>query len=122
MIGLNELKFISLECHRTDDRSESADDSFDLTSEDEVYLRADHKQVWGVTRMKSGDLEDLSSVNPIKFEERIGIELWDKDAGYSSEDDQIGSLVIQKNLAGTGKITHEFRSKNARYTLIFKVK
>lgn len=117
-----ELKFISLKCHRTDDTSEADDNLFDMTIEDEPYLLADHKRVWGVRRMKSGDLEDLSGVEPIKFNERISVELWDKDAGFFPADDQIGRLTVHAHLAGIGELKHEFKRKNAKYTLTYKVK
>jgi len=119
---LPELKFISLKCHRTDDTSESDDHSFDMTVEDEPYLLAEHKRVWGVRRMKSGDLEDLSGVDTLKFKEKINVELWDKDAGFYPDDDQIGRLTVQANQAGLGELTHEFKRKNAKYTLTYEVK
>jgi hypothetical protein len=51
-----------------------------MTIEDEPYILADHKRVWSVKGMKTGDIEDLSGVELITFNERISIELWDKDA------------------------------------------
>ena len=119
---LPKLKFVSLKCHRTDDTSKSDDASFDMGIEDEPYLLANHKRVWGVKRMKSGDLEDLSGVEPITFDEKISVELWDKDPGYYPADDQIGRLNVQASQAGLGEMIHEFKRKNAYYTLTYKVK
>ena len=122
MSVLPELKLLSLKCHSTDDSSESDDRSFDMTIEDEPFLVANHKRVWGVTRMNSGDMEDLSSVEPILFDKNMSVELWDKDAGYSTEDDQIGRFTVLASQAGIGELTHEFKRKKAKYTLTYKIK
>ncbi len=92
-----------------------------MTVEDEPYLLADRKRVWGVRRMGAGDVEDLSGVEPIQFDKEIVVELWDRDAGYFPDDDQIGRLTVQPHLAGLGELTHEFKRKNAKYTLTYKV-
>ena len=121
MGGLPELKFISLKCHSTDDTDESDDHSVDGIIEDEPYLLADHERVWSVRRMKAGDIEDLSGVEPITFDERIGVELWDEDDRARSDDDQIGRLMVQANLIGLGELRRDFKRKNAKYTLTYKV-
>jgi hypothetical protein len=120
VIKMPVLKFVSLKCHRTDDSTEK-DQSYDLSVEDEPYLRANHKQVWGVTRMKINEIKDLSDVEPITFNDDILVELWDKDAGYSPEDDRLGKVTIVAGLAGTGSHEYEFRRRKARYTLTYKV-
>ncbi len=117
-----ELNFVSLKCHRTDDTSESDDHSFDMTVEDEPYLKVNYKRVWGVKRMKSGDLVDLSNVEPVMFDEKISVELWDKDAGFFPDDDRMGKLIVHANQGRLGELTHEFKRKNAKYTLTYNVK
>ncbi|UCG69461.1 MAG: hypothetical protein JSV09_00090, partial [Thermoplasmata archaeon] len=84
-----KLKFISLICHRPDDASRTDDRSLDMTVEDEAYLIADNKRVWGVKRMSANDVADLSEVPPIDFSKRIRVELWDKDPSFfGRQDDQ----------------------------------
>ena len=92
-----------------------------MTVEDEPYLLVNHKRVWGVKRMKANDVEDLSHLELIQFKESIRVELWDKDAGFFPDDDQIGILNIQANQAGFGELKHVFKRKNAIYTLTFQV-
>ncbi len=116
-----EFKFVSILCQRTDDSSRSDDRSMDMTEEDEPYLLADHKRVWDGRRMNINDVADLSGIDPISFKDSILIELWDRDAGYDPDDDQIGRLNIQAFQSGLGELTHEFKRKNARYTLTYKV-
>jgi hypothetical protein len=118
---LPKLKFVSLQCHRTDDAGEADEHPTDMTVEDEPYLLANHKRVWGVKRMKAHQKEDLSGVEPINFKESISVELWEKDAGFFPDDDQIGRLRVQSNQLGIGELTHEFKRKSAWYTLTYKV-
>jgi hypothetical protein len=115
-----ELRFVSLECHRTDDSGEVDDQAFDIGLTDEPYLLVDHKRVWG-RRMNAGEIEDLGKVKPIQFNNKLTVELWDKDAGYMSADDQIGRITIFAAQSGQGDLSHEFKRRNARYTLVYKV-
>jgi hypothetical protein len=116
-----KLKFVSLVCHRPDDISEADDHMFDGTIEDEPYILVNHTKVWDGRRMAANDVEDLSGVEPINFNEDVRVELWDQDAGYISDDDQIGRLEIKAHQEGLGELKHEFKRKQARYTLTYKV-
>jgi hypothetical protein len=113
------LKFVSLICHRTDDSSED-DAVFDVGPEDEPYLLAGNKRIWS-GRMAVNDFEDLTGLEPVSFKNSIRVELWDRDPGYTGEDDKLGHLSIQAFQAGLGELTHEFRRKKAKYTLTYKV-
>jgi hypothetical protein len=114
------LTFVSLECHKTDDVSED-DSIFDVGLEDEPYLKVGHKKVWS-GRMVIGNVEDLSGVEPIPFEENIRVELWERDSGYvSGQDDLLGYVIIHASQIGHGEVSHKFKRRRARYTLVFKV-
>jgi hypothetical protein len=100
----------------------SEDDSlFDVGVEDEPYLMVDYKKVWS-GRMGINDLEDLSKVKPIPFEQSIRVELLDRDAGYSlNGDDPLGTVTINAYQKGLGVLSHQFKRKKAKYTLTYKV-
>ena len=97
------------------------DSVFDIGDEDEPFIMADHQKIWS-GRMGLNDVEDLSKVSPVSFEENIRVALWDRDAGYSSnEDDPIGDVVIHASQKGHGELTHSFKGRRAKYTLNYKV-
>jgi hypothetical protein len=94
---------------------------FDVGQEDEPYLLAGHKRVWS-GRMGIDDVEDLTRVEPVSFKNIIKVELWDRDAGYvSGDDDSLGNITIQEAIAGLGELSHQFKRRKAKYTLTYKV-
>ena len=115
------LKLLSLTCHRTDDSIEEDYDVIDTTVEDEPYLLSNNKMIWSVKMMKANDVEDLSEVETILFDESVDIELWDRDSEHNITNDKIGELIIKASQKGLGVQRHEFRRRNARYTLTYKV-
>lgn len=115
------LKLLSLICHRTDDSIEEDYDVIDTTVEDEPYLLSNNKMIWGVKMMKANDVEDLSEVETILFNESVDIELWDRDSEHIIAYDKIGRLIIKASRKGLGVQKHEFKQRNARYTLTYKV-
>jgi len=87
---MHNLKLLSLTCHRTDDSIEEAYDVIDTTVEDEPYLLFKNKMIWSVKMMKANDVEDLSEVETILFNESVDIELWDRDSEHIIAEDKIG--------------------------------
>ena len=72
--------------------------------------------------MNVDDVKDLSQVEPISFDNKIDIQLWDRDASPTGdEDDLLGKLTVQSFQAGVGEQKHEFKQKKARYTLSYIV-
>jgi len=116
-----KLKLVSLICHATDDAGEVDENIFDTNVEDEPYILADKKRVWGVKLMKTNDVEDLSAVEPIQFTDKVSIELWDRDAEYFPADDRLGKLNVYASKSGLGEQTHQFKRRSALYTLTYKV-
>ena len=111
---------VSLSCLRTDDSGED-DAFFDVGVGDEPYLIADRRRVWS-GRMSVNDEADLTGVEPIAFEEYIRVELWDRDAGpQAGQDDRLGDIDISAVYAGLGELSHQFKTRRARYTLVYKV-
>jgi len=115
------LKLLTLTCHRTDDSIEEDYDVIDTTVEDEPYLAFNNKIIWSIKTMKANDVEDLSEVETIFFDESVDIELWDRDSEHNITNDKIGGLIINASQKGLCIQKHEFQRKNARYTLTYKV-
>lgn len=116
-----KLRLLSLVCHVPQDSLQEAIEDMDLTSYDETYMSVNGRRVWGVKRMDAGDEEDLSEVPPINFRTRVRVDLYDKDAGYFSDDDHLGSLNVRDVQAGKGEQVHEFTGSGAHYTLKYEV-
>ena len=115
------LKLLSLTCHRTDDSIEEDYDVIDTTVEDEPYLVSNNNMIWSIKMMKANDVEDLSEVETIFFDESVDIELWDRDSKHNITNDKIGGLIVKASEKSLGVQKHEFKRRNARYTLIYKV-
>ncbi len=116
-----KLKLVSLICHATDDSGEVDENIFDVNVEDEPYILVNKKRVWGVKLMKTNDVEDLTNVNPIRFTEKVSVELWDRDAEYFPADDLLGRLTVHASKTGLGDQTHRFKRRSALYTLTYRV-
>jgi len=115
------LKLLSLTCHRTDDSIEEDYDVIDTTVEDEPYLVSNNRMIWSIKMMRANDVEDLSEVETIFFDESVDIELWDRDSEHNITNDKIGGLIITVSQKGLGIQKHEYKSRNARYTLTYRV-
>ena len=118
---MHNLKLLTLTCHRTDDSIEEDYDVIDTTVEDEPYLVSNNNIIWNVNTMKANDVEDLGEVETIFFDDSVDIELWDRDSEHNITNDKIGGLIIKASLKGLGVQKHEFKRRNARYTLTYKV-
>ena len=104
-----EVRFISLRCLTTEDNS----------GPDEAYLIADGRKIWGRQDINNGQTADLRQVAPIRFEQRVKLELWDYD--WPDSDDWLGDVVITADQAGRGELTVTFTEDGASYVLTYIV-
>jgi hypothetical protein len=112
------IQFVSLKCIELDDDSEYS--AYDTPDVDEPYLLVDGNKVWS-GRMVEEEVEDLSGVKPVEFNERICVELWEKDPGLFGEDDLLGKLFIEPSSTSSGTITEDLTSGTTKYVLKYKV-
>lgn len=75
------------------------DDEVDV---DELYLKIAGKKI-PIHNMRTGDVKSLRHVAPIRFENKVEIQLWDRDFpdddDNGPDDDRIGSWVVRDSEA-----------------------
>lgn len=118
-----ELNLLSLKCLVPQDR-QAIETDLDLTVFDEAYLVVDGDRLWGVKRMTTDDVEDLSNLPSITFTDRVRIDLYDRDTsgGAFSSDDHLGGVDVTEDKAGEGVQSYDFNERGAKYTLKYEVK
>ena len=104
-----DLRLISLRCLSTEDNA----------GPDEAYIMADGRKVWGRQDINDGQTADLRQVAPIRFEQRVKLELWDYD--WPDADDWLGDVIISVDQAGRGELTATFTEDGASYVLTYIV-
>lgn len=118
-----KLNLLSLKCLVPQD-SQAIQTDIELEIYDEAYLMVDGERVWGVSRMKANDVEDLSSLLSITFTDRVRIDLYDRDtsgAAFSS-DDHLGGMDVTEDKKGKGVQSFNFTERGAKYILKYEVK
>ena len=118
-----ELNLLSLRCLVPQDR-QAIEIDLDLKVFDEAYLVVNGNRVWGVKRMTTDDVEDLSNLPPIAFSDRVRIDMYDRDTsgGPFSSDDHLGGVDVTEDKVGEGVQSHDFTERGAKYTLKYEVK
>jgi len=104
------LKLLDLRCFKSEDRGG-----------DEAYLLADGEKIWSTDNIEAGDTVSLRSVEPVDFDDKIKLELLDKDTGFFDSDDKLGTVVIRKKHLGEGEQDCRFSEEGADYLLIYEV-
>lgn len=88
---------------------------------DEPYLLVDGEKVWKSEEMNSGEFVSLRSLDLIHFEDKIKVELMEKDSGMFNRDDKLGACMIRETGLGKDELDCEFDEDGAHYMLIYKV-
>ena len=118
-----ELNLISLKCLVPQDR-QSIQTNVELRIYDEAYLVVDGERVWGVKRMTTNDVEDLSDLPSITFTDRVRLNMYDRDTsgGPFSSDDHLGGVDVTEDKVGKGVQYYDFTERGARYILKYEIK
>ncbi len=104
------LKLLDLRCVTSQERGG-----------DEPYLLVDGDKVWKSDDMNSGSVTSLRSLDLIEFDNKIKVELKEKDTGLFNKDDHLGSCTIRESGLGKDELDCEFDEDGAHYVLIYKI-